>query len=118
MLPFTDLFLTYFIHFDDSAPSNHNICITNLKSKDIKVYEGDKWIAKPRTDVIDKLLRKKLNLLMDKCEELEENDDITDKVVDNFNEFQDNYRDDDAKKNTKDDVVLMIYNNKDKVKVK
>ncbi len=106
------------VHFDDAAPYNHNICITNLKSKDIKVFEGDKWIAKPKTDVIDKLLRKKLNLLMDKCEELEENEDITDKIIDNFNDFQDNYRDDDAKKNTKDDVMLMIYNNKDKVKVK
>jgi hypothetical protein len=106
------------VHFDDNMPENHNICITNMKSKDIKVYEGDKWIAKPKTDVIDKFLRKKLNTLIDKCEELEETDQINDKVVDKFSEFQVNYMDDKAKKNTKDDVILMIYNNKDKVKVK
>jgi hypothetical protein len=51
-------------------------------------------------------------------EELEENEDISDKIVDKFSEFQVNYMDDSAKKNTKNDVVLMIYNNKDKVKVK
>jgi hypothetical protein len=106
------------VHFDENMPENHNICLTNLKSKDIKVYEGDKWIAKPKTDVIDKFLRKKLNTLIDKCEELEETDQIADKVVDKFSEFQNNYMDDKAKKNTKDDVILMIYNNKDKVKVK
>ena len=106
------------VHFDDNVPENHNICITNLKSKDIKVYEGDKWVAKPKTDVIDKLLRKKLNTLIDKCEELEETDQINDKVVDKFAEFQINYMDDSAKKTTKNDVVLMIYNNKDKVKDK
>jgi hypothetical protein len=106
------------VHFDDSMPENHNICITNLKSKDLKIYDGDKWIAKSKTDVIDKFIRKKLNLLIDKCEELEENKHITEKVVDNFAEFQDNYRDDDAKKNTKEDVMMMIYNNKEKTKIK
>ena len=106
------------VHFDDNMPENHNICLTNLKSKDIKVYENDKWIAKPKTDVIDKFLRKKLNTLIDKCEELEESDQIAEKVVDKFSEFQINYMDDKAKKTTKDDVILMIYNNKDKIKDK
>jgi hypothetical protein len=106
------------VHFDDNVPENHNICITNLKSKDIKVYEGDKWVAKPKTDIIDKFLRKKLNTLIDKCEELEDTEQISDKVVDKFSEFQINYMDDSAKKNTKNDVILMMYNNKDKIKVK
>ena len=106
------------VHFDDNMPENHNICLTNLKSKDIKVYEGDKWIAKPKTDIIDKFLRKKLNTLIDKCEELEESDQIAEKVIDKFSEFQVNYMDDKSKKTTKDDVILMIYNNKDKVKIK
>ena len=106
------------VHFDDNMPENHNICLTNLKSKDIKVYDGGKWIAKPKTDVIDKFLRKKLNSLIDKREELEENKDISEEVVDKFSEFQDNYTDDNAKKTTKDDVILMIYNNKNKNKMK
>ncbi len=106
------------VHFDDTMPANHNICVTNLKSKDIKVFEGDKWVAKPKTDIIDKFLRKKLNTLIDKCEELEDTEQISEKVVDKFSEFQINYMDDSAKKNTKNDVILMMYNNKDKVKTK
>ena len=56
--------------------------------------------------------------MIDKCEELEENKDISEEVVDKFSEFQDNYTDDNAKKTTKDDVILMIYNNKNKNKMK
>jgi hypothetical protein len=63
-------------------------------------------------------MTKKLNILVNKCEELEENNIINETIVDNFAEFQNNYRDDKAKKNTKKDIELMIYNNKDKVKDK
>jgi hypothetical protein len=106
------------VHFDENTPENHNICITNLKSSDIKIYNDGKWISKPKSDIIDNIMTKKLNILVNKCEELEENNIINETIVDNFAEFQNNYRDDKAKKNTKKDIELMIYNNKDKVKDK
>ena len=36
-------------------------------------------------------MRKKLNTLIDKCEEFEESEQITEKVADDFAEFQVNY---------------------------
>ena len=106
------------IHFDENAPENHNICITNLKSKYICVYENDKWITKEKNDIIDDLITKKYNLLSSKCEELEESKQISDKTIKNFEEFCENYDNIEAQKTTKNNITMMIYNNKDKLKNK
>jgi hypothetical protein len=104
------------IHFDDNAPENHNICITNLKSKHVYVNENNKWIVKEKHDILDNFITKKYNLLTDKFEEFEENNIINDKIIDNFKEFQENYDNVESQKNTKNNIMLMMYNNRDKVK--
>ena len=106
------------IHFDNNMPSNHNLCLSNIKSKYIHVYQNNNWMLKEKEDVIDNLVNKKLNLLSNKCDELEESNKINKKVIKNFEEFQNNYNDEEAQINTKKNVMLMIYNNKDKVKNK
>jgi len=103
------------VHFNENVPANHNICITNLRSKEIKVYENNKWIVKNKSEVIDRLLHKKINILIDKCEELEDKNEISQDIIDNFAEFQENFSNKDAKKTTKDDIIMMIYNNKNKI---
>ena len=104
------------VHFDDNVPENHNICISNLKSKYVYVYENNKWIVKEKDDILDNFITKKYNLLTDKFEEFEENNIINDKIIDKFKEFQDNYDNLESQKNTKNNIMLMIYNNRDKVK--
>ena len=42
---------------------------------------------------------------------------VYDVALDNFTQFQHNYNNEEAKKNTKKDVTLMIYNNKNKIKM-
>ena len=50
------------VHFDENMPENHNICITNLKSKYICVYDDcGKWIAKDKNETIDRFIDKKYN---------------------------------------------------------
>lgn len=106
------------IHFDETVPQNQNICITNLKSKYLSVFDDGKWLTKEKNDIIDNLITKKYNLLSDKCEELEESKQINNKTIKNFEEFCENYDNEESQKNTKTDIMLMIYNNKDKVKNK
>lgn len=53
-------------------PKNHNINITNLKSKYLHIYENNQWTAKEKADVLDKFINKKFNFLVNKCDELEE----------------------------------------------
>jgi len=106
------------IHFDADAPGNHNICITNIKSKYMYVYEDNEWVLKDKSDTLDRLISRKYNLLVNKCDELEENKEINTKIIENFREFEENYGDNEAQSNTKKDVMLMIYSNKDKINVK
>lgn len=103
------------IHFDENTPENHNICITNINSKYMYVYENNEWKLKEKNDVIDNIMTKKYNLLGEKCEELEESKEISKKIIDNFEEFCEHYNSKEAQKNTKKEALLMIYNNKDKI---
>jgi hypothetical protein len=82
------------------------------------VFENNTWKLKDKSDVIDNLITNKYILLNEKCEELEENNEISNKIINNFKEFTENYENIEAQKNTKKDVMLLIYNNKDKVKDK
>ena len=104
------------IHFDEQMPENHNICLTNIKSKYIHVFENDKWITKEKNDIIDTLITKKYNMLNDKCEELEENNKINEDTVENFKEFAENYDNEEAQRNTKENIMLLLYNNREKIK--
>jgi len=106
------------VHFDENAPENHNINITNLKSKYLHIYENNKWTAKEKKDVLDKFINKKYNFLVDKCEELEESNQLSEKIIEDFIRFTQNYKDEEALKNTEEKVLLMIYNNKDKIDMK
>jgi len=107
------------VHFDENMPENHNICITNLKSKYICVYDDSgKWIAKDKNETIDRFIDKKYNLLVNKLDEMDENNEIDEKTMNNFLRFTENYKDKEAQKITKNDIILLIYNNKNKVNMK
>ncbi len=106
------------VHFDENAPQNNNISITNIRSKYLSVHDGNRWITQDKNDVIANLLIKKHIQLADKCEELEETNKIDKTTVDNFEEFCQNYNDIEAKKNTRKNVIMMIYDNIDKKKSK
>jgi len=105
------------VHFDKHMPENHNICISNIKSKYVYVYEDNKWIMKHKNDILDNLITKKYNILTDKCDELEDDGIIDDNILENFRTFQENYDNTESQKNTKNDVMLLLYNNRDKVEL-
>ena len=113
-------FLKYIekVHFDENAPQNHNICISNLRSKYLTIHDGDKWVTKMRDDIIERFINKKHNQLIDKREELENLKKIDRKIMDNFDEFCENLENNEAKKSIKNDVITMIYDNKNKINPK
>ena len=106
------------VHFDENAPENHNICITNMNSRYLFTFDKGNWLSKDKNETIDKFIAKKYNILVDKFDELEEKNELDDKILERFNIFSKNYQDIDAQKNTKNDIMLMIYNNKNKVNMK
>ena len=44
--------------------------------------------------------------------------DISEKIINKFMEFQEDYSCDDIKENAKEEVLDLLYNNRDKVKIK
>jgi hypothetical protein len=89
-----------------------------LKSKYLSIHDGDKWVTKMKNDILERFINKKHNQLSDKCEYLEETKQIDKKIVDNFEEFCESFNDKEAQKNTKNDVITMLYDNKEKIKNK
>jgi hypothetical protein len=104
------------IHFDENVPENHNISFTNLRSKYINIYDNNKWIIIDKNEIVDKIISKKYELLNNKFEELKENNKLTNKITANFEEFQENYNNDEAQKNTKENIKMLLYNNRNKIK--
>ena len=106
------------IHYDDEMPSNHNIYISNIKSKFAYVFEDNKWNLKNKNMLVDKIITTKYNILDNKCDELEEAGLINDNIIDQFDEFKNNFINggEETTKNVQNDIALLLYNNKQKVK--
>jgi hypothetical protein len=105
------------IHYDDEMPSNHNIYISNLNSKYAYVYKDDKWNVEKKESLVDNIVSKKMLLLDAKCDELEKEGSLTDKIIHNHNSFEKNYKNggDESEKYLADDIMLLLYNNRDKI---
>jgi len=89
-----------------------------MNSRYLFTFDRGSWLSKDKNETIDKFIAKKYNILVDKFDELEEKNELDDKILERFNLFSKNYKDIDAQKNTKNDIMLMIYNNKNKVNMK
>jgi hypothetical protein len=105
------------IHYADEMPSNHNIYISNLNSKYAYVYKDDKWNVEKKEALVDNIVSKKMLLLDSKCDELEKEGLLTDKIVHNHESFEINYKNggEESEKYLADDVMLLMYNNRDKI---
>ena len=105
------------IHYADEMPSNHNIYISNLNSKYAYVYKDDKWNVEKKEALVDNIVSKKMLLLDSKCDELEKEGLLTDKIVHNHESFGKNYTNggEESEKYLADDVMLLMYNNRDKI---
>ena len=62
--------LIKYIHFNYNKPENQNICIRNLRSGHVYVFNGAKWILSDRKEMIEKLIFTKSKILVTKHEEL------------------------------------------------
>jgi hypothetical protein len=104
------------VHFDENMPQNHNILISNLRSKYISIYDGEKWITKDKNDIIDNLILKKHNQLSSICEQLENENKLDKNIIENFEEFCESFKNKEAQKTIKNNIVSMLYDNRNKIK--
>jgi len=106
------------IHFNPNYPENKNIKLTNLRSEQIAVYNGERFVMKPVDNIIYKTIRSASNLMDEMyCTINEENSNKCERdmlVRSTFNIFEDGHYDVRSRKDTRKDrnsIKCWIYNN-------
>jgi hypothetical protein len=105
------------IYFNKDKPENHNICLTNLKTPYISVFDGTNWNVQKKVIAFDDLLDHCENTFTDFIAEWNGKYPET---VEKFNKFLDRIYDDaDAlRKKIYEDLTYKMYNNSKKLNIK
>ena len=98
--------LTEKIHYNPQKPENMNIYISNLKNKYVMVYENEKWQLK---DCFDNIYEHKEILLE---EWINREKDNYPELRDKFEKYLDNKENNSIYNTIKEDIKLMMYNNR------
>ena len=108
------------VHFNDKVPENHNIYISNIKNKYAMVYDGEKWCSKPQDQVIDDLINDQEYAIEEWLGEGEK----FPKEMEKFNQYLEKKEELTGdgtgliKDAIKEEVKLLLYNNRNKIKQK
>jgi len=100
---------TKYLHFNNNKPEYHNIYISNMKNKFVMVYDGDKWNL-TNDDILGKLIDFKTDFLAEKFDEYQ--DDLPEPTLRKFARFLNEQYEDDVINEIKDELKLILYNNR------
>ena len=102
--------LVEYIHFNKAHPQNRNVYISNMRDKYSLVYDGENWQLRDREMILKELIDDKTDVLSVKFEEmLPTLDEFT---IRKFQRFLDEGDDDDNITKIKDDLRMILYNNR------
>lgn len=104
------------VHFNPDIPENQNIYISNMRNGYVMVYNSDtkNWDARPKDEMINKLIDDRE---YDIQEWLGESDKYP-KAMQKFNEYVEKKEEDGVQKMIKEEVELVLYNNRNMIKNK
>ena len=102
--------LSEMIHFNPEKPENMNVFKSNLKNDYISVVENDEWVVKK---YLEDFMEDKELILEDW---LNREGDKHPGLRDKFNDFISNKENENILNNIKDNLQLLMYNNRNKVK--
>ena len=60
------------VHFDPEKPENHNVVISSMNNKYIKLHDGQKWNLRDREETVEDLFADAEDLLENKLESWQE----------------------------------------------
>ena len=101
-------------HYDPKKPENKNIYISNIKDKYIMTWNGIKWNLENRDEALEDIYENSSNILEDKIETWEFNKYQYDPIaVSKFYKFLDNKDKDEVKNKIKEEIKLILYNNRE-----
>jgi hypothetical protein len=95
------------VHFSADMPENHNICITNLRTKlAAKVFNGTRWETKDQNKILDEIIEN-TNKILDKW--VRTNKTRREKYEGAFIEFVENEGRKKFDEETKNELKLLLY---------
>jgi ElaB/YqjD/DUF883 family membrane-anchored ribosome-binding protein len=101
------------IHFNPDKPENMNIYISNLKDKYLMMYENGNWNIKHKSE-LDSLYQEKEMLLE---EWINEEQDKYPELKEKFIKYLNNKENDETLNMIKEEIKIMMYNNKKVLKL-
>jgi hypothetical protein len=104
------------IHFNRKKPENHNVFLSNLKSGYIMLYDGKQWITYNRDEIIDDMFDEKHDILEQKYEEWVDVGKDYPIIYYKFRRYLEKMNNDVVMKKIKDEMKLVLYNNRNIVK--
>ena len=63
------VYMINFIHFNETMPQYQNVYLPSIKEGYVRVFNGDNWIVRKKSEVILELLQGKTDIILDKYEE-------------------------------------------------
>lgn len=106
------------IHFNPNKPENHNIYISNIKNNYVMLYDGNKWNLQNRDEAIINLIDDKETIIEQKLEEWVENGKEFPKIMKQFNKYLETRENDEILNTIKEEIKLMLFNNRHVVSIK
>jgi len=101
------------VHYNDKRPQYHNIYSSNIKGKHIITYDGERWKLVDKLETIDYIVNKYGDVIERKYAELK--DELSEHTIRKLDRFIDQYCDKEVMDRYKEDLTLLMYNNKHKV---
>jgi len=116
------------IHINDKYPEYKNIYISDINRGKAMVHDGKKWKLDRYHNISDKLLDKILNFMEERCEELKEDKNITDKkkmymenklkilqIMKDYEKEEEKERHEYLRSQCKDKMKMDLYNNRESI---
>lgn len=102
-----------YVHFNKNKPEQHNVYISNMKDQYAMIYDGKDWRMITKDKVLDKLFILKQGYLEGRFTDI--SDKLDEFTVAKFQRFLDQYEDPEIHKYIKQEMKLVLYNNRDLV---
>ena len=100
------------IHLDPDKPENHNVYISNLKNGYIMLYDGKKWNAQNREDIIDNMIDEKQIIIEEKIEDWVLKGQQYPNLMKKFERYINKKEKNEVLNKIKEEIKLMLYNNR------
>src|SRR5690606_27490223 len=101
------------IHFNPDHPENHNVYISNIKTKYAMVHDGIKWNARSKTDTVDRIYDDKKAIIEENLDEHKNSLSVSRQNA--INRWLGTDENDPKITKVKEDLKLLLYNNRDMV---